>query len=439
MKFPLFLKICPPKAAVMYTFITKSELFCFVSVILFFLDFCSTIDVKAQREKYIPDYSVYHNYSMLHREITQIVKRNPNFMRIEKEYESRNKVSQLVLHITNFTGSFNTQISKYTGNSRLKILFSYGVHAREFLPTESLLYLLKNLTKGLTFPHGSFEEQFSHYVLSHIDIYIISVANPDGRLYLESTNNYCWRGTETGVDLDRNFDWEYGRKGSSSDPKDEEYRGLHKFSEPESLAFTDLTEKIKFDLFMSFHSGIKHIYIPFADTKSKKIGRQVDNFADMLDLAMELSHCTKYTYKYGQAYKLNDYTADGTIFDFMAGVRKIPFSYTVELWGQNHKGTSCFDLFNPPNEDLKEVLETIHPLYVQLFRYMIDWKSSQVSHITEDFNEESSLNFGYILMMLSACLTFFVCLTGKNRFHHRRRIVSLKSLGSSFSASFMKA
>ncbi|CAG2191998.1 unnamed protein product [Mytilus edulis] len=321
MKFPLFLKICPPKAAVMYTFITKSELFCFVSVILFFLDFCSTIDVKAQREKYIPDYT-----------------------------------------------------------------------------------------------------------------------NPDGRLYIESTNNYCWRGTETGVDLDRNFDWEYGRKGSSSDPKDEEYRGLHKFSEPESLAFTDLTEKIKFDLFMSFHSGIKHIYIPFADTKSKKIGRQVDNLADMLDLAMELSHCTKYTYKYGQAYKLNDYTADGTIFDFMAGVKKIPFSYTVELWGQNHKGTSCFDLFNPPNEDLKEVLETIHPLYVQLFRYMIDWKSSQVRHIqTEDFNEESSLNFGYILMMLSACLTFFVCLTGKNRFHHRRRIVSLKSLGSSFSASFMKA
>lgn len=35
---------------------------------------------------------------------------------------------------------------------------------------------------------------------------------------------------------------------------------------------------------------------------------------------------------------------------------------------------------------LQEVLETIHPLYVQLFRYMIDWKSSQVRHIqTEDF------------------------------------------------------
>jgi len=47
---------------------------------------------------------------------------------------------------------------------------------------------------------------------------------------IESTENYCWRGTKTGVDLDRNFDWEYGRKGSSSNPQDEEYRGLNKFS-----------------------------------------------------------------------------------------------------------------------------------------------------------------------------------------------------------------
>ena len=45
----------------------------------------------------------------------------------------------------------------------------------------------------------------------------------------------------------------------------------------------------------------------------------------MLDLAMELAHCTKYTYKYGEANKLNDYTADGTIFDYMAGVRKVSF------------------------------------------------------------------------------------------------------------------
>ena len=66
------------------------------------------------------------------------------------------------------------------------------------------------------------------------------------------------------------------------------------------------------------------------DTKSKKIKRRPDNVEDMLDLAMELSHSTRYTFKYGEAYKLNDYTADGTIFDFMAGVRKVSWHWYNE-------------------------------------------------------------------------------------------------------------
>ena len=208
----------------------SSDVLCIFTVWAFLFNLCSAIDVKAQKERYVPDYSIYHNLSSLQREITDIVNRNPNFMKIEKEYESRDKISQLVLHITNFTGSTNNEINKYTKHSSLKILFAYGVHAREFLPTESLLYLLKNLTLGLRFPRGSVQYKFSKFVLTHLDLYIISVANPDGRKYIELTENYCWRGTRLGVDLDRNFDWEYGRKGSSDDEKDEEYRGLHKFS-----------------------------------------------------------------------------------------------------------------------------------------------------------------------------------------------------------------
>lgn len=231
MKITRILKILLSSRKSTFCIIFKSsELLYCVSVLAFLLDRCFAIDVKAQKEKYIPNYSIYHNLSMFQREITQIVNRNPNYMKIKKQYESRNKLSQFVLHITNFTGSTNNKITKFTENHRLKLLFAYGVHAREFLPTESLLYLLKNLTQGLRFPQGSNEEQFSRFILSNIDTYIISMANPDGRSLIESTENYCWRGTKTGVDLDRNFDWEYGRKGSSSNPQDEEYRGLNKFS-----------------------------------------------------------------------------------------------------------------------------------------------------------------------------------------------------------------
>ena len=66
--------------------------------------------------------------------------------------------------------------------------------------------------------------------MNELDIYIIVLANPDGRQYVEKTHNYCWRGTSTGVDINRNFDWEFGAKGSSSDKTDEEYHGTRAFS-----------------------------------------------------------------------------------------------------------------------------------------------------------------------------------------------------------------
>uniref|UniRef100_A0A8W8ICE3 Peptidase M14 domain-containing protein n=1 Tax=Magallana gigas TaxID=29159 RepID=A0A8W8ICE3_MAGGI len=81
------------------------------------------------------------------------------------------------------------------------------------------------------------------------NLYIILMANPDGRHHCEKTKNYCWRGTSTGVDLDRNFGWEFGGKGSSSDTEDEEYRGKDPFSEPESLVFQEITSDVHLMLF----------------------------------------------------------------------------------------------------------------------------------------------------------------------------------------------
>lgn len=47
---------------------------------------------------------------------------------------------------------------------------------------------------------------------------------------VEENTNYCWRGNARGVDLNRNYDWEFGGPGSSADPNDEEFRGEHAFS-----------------------------------------------------------------------------------------------------------------------------------------------------------------------------------------------------------------
>lgn len=129
------------------------------------------------------------------------------------KYFSRNNRNQHIIRITNYKSEHN----------KIKILLSFGEHAREFLPIETLFYFLNKLADTESSSSTGFD-------LDKFDIFVIVIANPDGRSYVEKTNNYCWRGTSTGVDINRNFDWEFGGKGSSTDADDEEYRGPYAFS-----------------------------------------------------------------------------------------------------------------------------------------------------------------------------------------------------------------
>lgn len=67
------------------------------------------------------------------------------------------------------------------------------------------------------------------------------------------------------------------------------------------------------------------IFSILTDTASKKLKRSPENLNGMLDLARQLSTSTEEKFSYGLAHKLNEYTADGTIFDYMAGNRKVLF------------------------------------------------------------------------------------------------------------------
>nr|XP_002737182.2 PREDICTED: zinc carboxypeptidase A 1-like [Saccoglossus kowalevskii] len=360
-------------------------------------------------------------------------------MRIDKEFKSRQGRSQYIIRLTNFSDS-----RTFTGSNRLshqkpKILLSFGEHAREFFPVESMLYLLQNITGGLTAAKGSLEESFSRTVLSKLDLFIVAMVNPDGRHYVQETGNYCWRGTSTGVDLNRNFDWHFGGKGSSGNSKDEEYRGVHAFSEPECAVLTELTSTYSFDAFVSFHSGIRQIYVPFADSVSKKEKKRPVNHKKQLELAKKMAKATSYRYTHGIAYELNDYEADGTIFDYMAGVRQIPFSFAIELWGDgDHNGAKCFDLFNPRNADLQKTLKEVQPIYEVLFKYIIEWKEEQLKGYFSSMDEPpGGLTFLYVLLGVVVIATVIVGINHRLppylRFYHRRRVVSLRSLSSTFS------
>lgn len=218
-----------------------------ILLLLFLLACIVGLDVKSQKEVYIPDYTYYHDLQRIAADLHQTMERHSNFMMVDYGYTSRDQDSQLFVRLanfstpTNFVGSDEGESKKKLDPSKVRILLSYGEHAREFFPVESFFHLLYHLTEGLSSPPGSPAEKFSRFIFSNFDIFVIVMANPDGRKFLETSGNYCWRGTRNGVDLNRNFDWRYGEKGSSSNPSDEEYRGPKVFSgESVSLDFLSL-------------------------------------------------------------------------------------------------------------------------------------------------------------------------------------------------------
>ena len=212
---------------VLWQFLCKETFYLSLSLLIAVIDLEQTAahDVLPQKERYIPDFNVYRNLSSINAEVIKIVNNSPGYIRFFKEHTSKDGRTQNVIHVSNFMTHGEATKKK------VNILFSYGEHAREFFPVESILHLLHQLlTVEDNQKYQDKENLIGADILNYIDLYIIVTANPDGRQFVEQSRNYCWRGTSNGVDINRNFDWEFGGKGSSGSKKDEEYRGPHAFS-----------------------------------------------------------------------------------------------------------------------------------------------------------------------------------------------------------------
>src|SRR6185503_2455375 len=84
------------------------------------------------------------------------------------------------------------------------------------------------------------------YLIDNLEMYFVPVVNPDGYIYNETTNpngGGMWRKNrrdnldgEYGVDLNRNYGYNWGYDNNGSDPNtaSDTYRGDTSFSEPET-------------------------------------------------------------------------------------------------------------------------------------------------------------------------------------------------------------
>jgi len=119
------------------------------------------------------------------------------------------------------------------GSGKPILWFDAGIHAREWVASATAIYTIQQLTSLYSTTYKQ--------LLDAIDIHILPNANPDGYEY-SRTNDRMWRKTRSGprngcygVDPNRNFSFQWGVAGTSTNSCSDIYRGPSAFSEIEAM------------------------------------------------------------------------------------------------------------------------------------------------------------------------------------------------------------
>ncbi|MBI4915258.1 MAG: peptidase M14, partial [Acidobacteria bacterium] len=135
-----------------------------------------------------------------------------------------------------------TLTNSATPGPKPKVLMFASIHAREYVTAE----LATRLAEHLLSNYGT--DPDVTWFLDHQEVHLVLHTNPDGRKKAETgadwrknTNSgYCTTPSSYGIDLNRNFPYNWGCcGGSSGSPCSGTYRGPSPVSEPETIAVRD--------------------------------------------------------------------------------------------------------------------------------------------------------------------------------------------------------
>jgi hypothetical protein len=212
-----------------------------------------------------------------------------------------------------------------------EVLFDALHHAREPITVSVLIDLMYYLCDN----YGV--ESEATFLVDNRQIWFVPIVNPDGYVYNEQTNpngGGMWRknrreqGACDGVDLNRNYGYQWGGAGSDSDPCSEVYRGPSAFSEPETQAVRDFIREHEFVTQDSYHSVVGVVLFPWGYTTSPTPD-------DALFRAIAAERVRESGYAYGQIGP-DLYLASGVMCDWAYGEQltkpKI-MSFTTEVGG----------------------------------------------------------------------------------------------------------
>ncbi|XP_012230102.1 carboxypeptidase B isoform X2 [Linepithema humile] len=201
-----------------------------------------------------------------------------------------------------------------------------GIHAREWISPAAVTYVIDYLVEN--------SEKLE------TDYYILPVVNPDGYEYSFNSER-LWRKNRrkasnvgcSGVDLNRNFGYRWGGKGTSQNVCHDTYSGTGPFSEPETGAIRNFfqTSAANFKAYLSFHSYGQYILYPWGYDK-----RVPPDYLDLDRVGRAAAAAMKTAGGAGSVYTVGNsattlYAAAGGSDDWAKALLKIKYTYTFEL------------------------------------------------------------------------------------------------------------
>lgn len=326
------------------------------------------LDVEKTQEWILgpPGYPCYRDVDQLYADLVQIVSDYPSLTALLDYGDSWRKVNNvppeygydlLVLRLTN----------QQTTMPKPRFFLMAAIHARELTTPETVMYFVDYLLSNYdTDPDAT-------WILDHHEIYVVVVANPDGRQLVEEdcyqrknrndtegSCNYCdpWGFNHYGVDLNRNNSYHWGGAGTS--PCGATYQGIAAASEPETYYLNDFVRSIIPDqradddvtpapddttgLLISLHSYSNLVLWPWGFTSTP-----APNGTSLQTLGRKFAYFNNY-----YPEQSNDlYPTTGDTIDWAYGELGIP-AYTFEVGETFFQ--SCNDLQQIMDENLGALL-----------------------------------------------------------------------------------
>ncbi|GBP50617.1 Carboxypeptidase B [Eumeta japonica] len=260
----------------------------------------------------------YHRLDEIYGFLNYLAKTYPALVTVQSIGKSHQGNDLKVLKISN-------------GDPKNKAVFiDGGIHAREWISPATVTYFINQIAENFDIESDD---------IKNIDWYFMPVVNPDGYEFTH-TSDRLWRKNRrtppvtgrvcSGIDLNRNFGYKWGGKGSSNNPCSEIYGGRRAFSEPESKALADFitNSATNFSAYLTYHSYGQYLLYPWGYENVVP-----PDYQDLDKLGKKIAQAIQETggsqYKVGSSSGLL-YPASGGSDDW-AKAQGIKYSYTIEL------------------------------------------------------------------------------------------------------------